>query len=167
MDDVIAMSPIGVIRTPFQRLEGMPIQPAGAAEVAGTVEIRPEYEEGLGGLGGFSHIILLYAFHLARGFCLQVRPFLDDEMRGLFATRAPRRPNPIGLSVVRLVALEGCILHVKGVDMVDGTPLLDVKPFVPGFDAPSVDRLGWLETRLERLDQARADDRFSGTGPPP
>jgi tRNA-Thr(GGU) m(6)t(6)A37 methyltransferase TsaA len=160
MDDMISMSPIGIIRTPFQSIEGMPIQPAGAADVPGTVEIRPEYEEGLDGLAGFSHIILLYAFHLSRGYRLTVKPFLDDEMHGVFATRAPRRPNPIGLSVVRLVQVEGCTLKVRGVDMVDGTPLLDVKPFVPQFDVPQVERIGWLEKNLEGLDQTRADSRF-------
>jgi tRNA-Thr(GGU) m(6)t(6)A37 methyltransferase TsaA len=160
MDDMISMSPIGIIRTPFQSIEGMPIQPAGAADVPGTVEIRPEYEEGLDGLAGFSHIILLYAFHLSRGYRLTVKPFLDDEMHGVFATRAPRRPNPIGLSVVKLVQVEGCTLKVRGVDMVDGTPLLDVKPFVPQFDVPQVERIGWLEKNLEGLDQTRADSRF-------
>jgi len=160
MDETIAMSPIGVIHTPFQSIEGMPIQPAGAADIIGTVEIKPEYEEGLDDLAGFSHIILLYVFHLSRGYHLTVKPFLDDEVHGVFATRAPRRPNPIGLSVVRLVRVEGCTLEVQGVDMVDGTPLLDVKPFVPQFDVPQVVRIGWLEKGLERLEQARADSRF-------
>ncbi len=160
MDDTISMAPIGIIRTPFQSIEGMPIQPAGAADVTGTVELKPEYEAGLDGLEGFSHIILLYTFHLSQGYHLRVKPFLDDEMHGVFATRAPRRPNPIGLSVVRLVQVAGCTLEVQGVDVVDGTPLLDIKPFVPQFDVPSVERIGWLEKNLERLTQARADSRF-------
>lgn len=160
MDDTFSMSPIGIIHTPFQRVEGMPIQPAGAGDVTGTVEIRPEYEEGLDGLDGFSHIILLYAFHLSQGYQLTVKPFLDDETHGVFATRAPRRPNPIGLSVVRLVSVVGCTLNVRGVDMVDGTPVLDIKPFVPQFDVPPVERIGWLEGRVERLNRARADGRF-------
>jgi tRNA-Thr(GGU) m(6)t(6)A37 methyltransferase TsaA len=160
MDDTITLTPIGIIHTPFRSVEGMPIQPAGAADVNGTVEIRPEYEQGLDGLDGFSHIILLYAFHLSQGYSLKVKPFLDEERHGVFATRAPRRPNPIGLSVVRLVRVEGCTLEVQGVDMVDGTPLLDLKPFVPQFDVPQVERIGWLEKNLERLTQARADSRF-------
>jgi tRNA-Thr(GGU) m(6)t(6)A37 methyltransferase TsaA len=160
MDDTIRLTPIGIIHTPYQSIEGMPIQPAGAGDVTGTVEIKPEYEEGLDGLAGFSHIILLYAFHLSQGFRLTVKPFLDDEMHGVFATRAPRRPNPIGLSVVRLVQVAGCTLEVQGVDMVDGTPLLDVKPFVPQFDVPRVERIGWLEKNLEHLNQVRADSRF-------
>jgi tRNA-Thr(GGU) m(6)t(6)A37 methyltransferase TsaA len=161
MGESITLTPIGIIHTPFQSVEGVPIQPAGGSDVTGTVEIKAEYEEGLDGLGGFSHVILLYTFHLSQGYSLTVKPFLDDETHGVFATRAPRRPNPVGLSVVRLVAVAGCTLEIQGVDMVDGTPLLDVKPFVPQFDVPSVERVGWLEKRLERLEQVRADRRFS------
>lgn len=160
MDEVITLSPIGVIHTPFRRTQGMPIQPAGAADVMGTVEIRSQYEKGLDGLEGFSHIVLLYTFHLASGYSLTVRPFLDDESHGVFATRAPRRPNPLGLSVVRLVSVDGCTLAVQGVDMVDGTPVLDIKPFVPQFDAPGKVRIGWLEKNVELIDQARSDSRF-------
>lgn len=138
----------------------MPIQPAGAQGVAGTVEVDPAYEEGLADLEGFSHLCLLYHLHLSEGYALVVKPFLDDTPRGLFATRAPKRPNPIGLSVVRLVRVEGCRLYVENVDVVDGTPLLDLKPYVPAFDAPEEVRLGWLTGRAGRASGLQADDRF-------
>ena len=111
------MKPIGTIHTPFTELAGMPIQPAGAAGVEGTVELLEEYHPGLKDLDGFSHIMLFYIFHHSQGYKLQVVPFLDTEPRGLFATRAPRRPNPIGFSVVELDWIENGILHVRDVDM--------------------------------------------------
>jgi tRNA-Thr(GGU) m(6)t(6)A37 methyltransferase TsaA len=157
---MMTYSPIGTIHSPFKETEGMPIQPTGAQGVSGTVEVEPEYADGLKDLDGFSHIILIYHFHLSQGYSLVVKPFMDDTPRGLFATRAPKRPNPIGLSVVRLVRVEGCTLHVENVDVVDGTPLLDIKPFVPVFDAPQVVRLGWLAENADKSFGMRADDRF-------
>jgi tRNA-Thr(GGU) m(6)t(6)A37 methyltransferase TsaA len=144
---VPAFQPIGLIRSPFTRREQTPIQPYRSGAV-GRVELLPEYEAGLDGLEGFSHIILLYFFHHAEpGYDLTVTPYLDDELHGLFATRYPRRPNPIGLSVVRLVRREGNVLHVDGIDVLDGTPLLDIKPYVPPFDAFPEATMGWLEGR--------------------
>jgi tRNA-Thr(GGU) m(6)t(6)A37 methyltransferase TsaA len=156
----LGISPIGIIRTPFNEIRGMPIQPRGAGGAPGRVEVKPEYCQGLRDVGGFSHLILIYQFHRSEGYSLLVRPFLDDAYRGVFATRAPRRPNPIGLSVVELVRVEGCTLHVRGIDVLDGTPLLDIKPFVPEFDSPSTCRVGWLQGRAERAGDARADLRF-------
>ncbi len=153
-------TPIGTIRSPFSDREGMPIQPAGAAAVKGTVEVLAPYREGLQDLDGFSHIILLYHFHRSSGFELKVVPFLDVNPRGIFATRAPKRPNSIGLSVVRLERVEGRILHVVGVDVLDGTPLLDIKPFVPDFDAQVEVRTGWLEQVSRNVQGKRSDDRF-------
>jgi tRNA-Thr(GGU) m(6)t(6)A37 methyltransferase TsaA len=142
-----AFQPIGLIRSPFTREEQTPIQPY-RSRAAGQVELLPEYELGLQDLEDFSHVILLYFFHHAEpGYDLTVTPFLDDEPKGLFATRYPRRPNPIGLSVVRLVRREGRVLHVDGIDVLDGTPLLDVKPYVPPFDAFPEATVGWLEGR--------------------
>lgn len=154
----IEYRPIGVIHTPHKKIEGMPIQPSRAAGVPGTVEVLTEFADGLADLDGFSHIILLYHFHRSRGHQLSVIPFLDDRARGLFATRAPRRPNPIGLSVVRLVGVEGNRLSVEDVDMLDGTPLLDIKPYVPEFDERSEISVGWLEAARER--KRLSDDRF-------
>ncbi len=155
------LKPIGIIRSPFTKLSGMPIQPAGAAGVKGAVEVFKEYRAGLRDLDGFSHIILLYRFHRSRGFRLQVVPFLDSKPRGLFATRAPRRPNPIGLSVVRLDKIEDGVLRIRNVDILDGTPLLDIKPFVPEFDAPGKVRAGWLEKAGKTVSKRRSDDRFN------
>jgi tRNA-Thr(GGU) m(6)t(6)A37 methyltransferase TsaA len=142
-----ALQPIGLIRSPFTRNDQTPIQPYRSQE-EGQVEVLPEYEAGLEDLEGFSHIFLLYRFHKSEpGYDLKVTPFLDDKPKGLFATRYPRRPNPIGLSVVRLLRREGRTLHVDGIDVLDGTPLLDIKPYVPRFDAFPEATSGWLKGR--------------------
>ena len=156
----IEYHPIGIVHSPFSTLENMPIQPAGAAGVTGSVELYPEYIDGLQDLGGFSHVVLLYHFHQATGFSLVVTPFLDDKRHGVFATRAPRRPNPIGLSVVRLVKIEGNLLAIENVDILDGTPLLDIKPYVPQFDQFPVDKIGWLEDVQSQVSRRRSDRRF-------
>ena len=152
--------PIGVIHSPFTQPKGTPIQPTAARGVEGAVEVFPQYAGGLKDIEGFSHIILLYHLHLARGVSLEVKPFMDDRLRGVFATRAPARPNPIGLSVVRLMGVEGNRLHIGDVDIVDGTPLLDIKPYVPKFDIREVTRIGWLEDNVRKLPKARDDGRF-------
>jgi len=162
----ICYQPIGVIHTPYTTLEGMPIQPVGARGVRGRVEIFPEFAPGLRDLAGFSHITLLYHLHRSAGFELIVRPFLDTEPRGLFATRAPRRPNPIGLSTVRLLAVHEQFLEVEGVDMLDGTPLLDLKPYLPEFEPAEEIRRGWLEDAAWKAQSARYDRRFSPGEPP-
>jgi tRNA-Thr(GGU) m(6)t(6)A37 methyltransferase TsaA len=151
---------IGIIHSPFTELDGMPIQPAGAKGIKGTVEVFPEYEDGLKDLGGFSHIILLYHFHMSKGYKLRVIPFLDSELRGVFATRAPKRPNPIGLSVVKLENIQGRILHMENVDIVDDTPLLDIKPYVPEFDEQALVSTGWLEGTRKTVSQRKSDKRF-------
>ena len=156
----IVYQPIGTIHSPFQTIQGMPIQPAGAKGIAGTVEINPEYVDGLQDLEGFSHIILIYHFHLARGYLLKVKPFMDENLRGVFATRAPKRPNPIGISVVKLVRVEGTILHIEDIDIVDGTPLLDIKPYIPEFDVHGAERIGWLSKKVDKVHEVKADERF-------
>lgn len=158
--DAIEFTPIGVIHSPHREPEGMPIQPTGAVGVAGRVEVFEPFREGLQDLDGFSHIILLYHFHGSRGYSLRVVPFMDSVARGLFATRAPRRPNAIGLSIVALERVEGGMLHIRNVDVLDGTPLLDIKPYVPAFDAPEEVRSGWLEAAAETVGRKRSDDRF-------
>ena len=157
---MIEFEPIGVIHTPFTKPESMPIQPAGAAGVHGKVEVFEEYLPGLKDLDGFSHIILLYHFHRSQGFNLQVVPFLDTRLRGLFATRAPKRPNPIGLSVVQLDRISSGVLYIQNVDMLDGTPLLDIKPYVPDFDSQQGVRTGWLEEVRKAVRSKQADKRF-------
>ena len=140
------LRPIGFIHTPFKHKRDVPIQSSRSGE-SGRVEVFPEFQEGLQDLEGFSHIFLLYIFHKSSGYTLRVRPFLDTAERGLFSTRYPARPNPIGLSVVRLRELRGNLLYVDGIDVLDGTPLLDIKPYVPEFDVHTATRTGWHETR--------------------
>jgi tRNA (adenine37-N6)-methyltransferase len=140
------MKPIGIIHSPFHDKSQTPIQPT-RSHASGQVEVFSEYAPGLQDLEGFSHIYLLYAFHRSEGYSLKIQPFLDDNLRGLFATRYPCRPNPIGLSVVRLVTRRDNILDIEGVDVLDGTPLLDIKPYVPDFDMAQDVKTGWYSRR--------------------
>lgn len=153
--------PIGVIHSPLTSREGAPIQGGLAPEVQGRVEIFPEYEDGLLDLEDFSHIILLYHFHLSKGYKLKAMPFIENVEHGVFAIRAPRRPNPIGMSVVRLEKRDGRFLHVAELDILDQTPLLDIKPYVPAFDHRSEARCGWLEKHLASGKvRTHSDSRF-------
>ncbi|RKY30202.1 MAG: tRNA (N6-threonylcarbamoyladenosine(37)-N6)-methyltransferase TrmO [Candidatus Omnitrophota bacterium] len=158
----IKYKPIGIIRTPFKQPKGTPIQPKAGKDVEGKIEIFNQYESGLKDLEGFSHIILIYHFHLVKEPKLVVKPYMDDETHGIFATRAPARPNPIGISVVRLIKIEKNILYIKDVDIVDGTPLLDIKPYVGEFDIREIERYGWLEKNVHKLESSRDDGRFVG-----
>jgi len=156
----VTYRPIGVLHTPFTDVDGMPIQPAAAAGVRGTIGLDPGFAAGLLDLDGFSHLILLYHLHQVRAPRLTVTPFLDNRPHGIFATRSPARPNPIGLSTVRLVHVLGSTIEIEDVDMLDGTPLLDIKPYIPAFDDRAGARVGWFIGRLDRLADARADGRF-------
>jgi tRNA-Thr(GGU) m(6)t(6)A37 methyltransferase TsaA len=159
----ILYHPIGIIHTPFTDLREMPIQPSGATAEPGTAEVFPEFADGLKDLDSFSHVILIYHLHAVRRMDLSVTPFLGDAPHGIFATRAPTRPNPIGFSVVRLDAIDGHILRLGNVDILDATPLLDIKPYVPDFDWPGDDvRLGWLGTASRDVRSTRSDERFIG-----
>jgi tRNA-Thr(GGU) m(6)t(6)A37 methyltransferase TsaA len=157
------LSVIGIIRTSFKQAEGTPIQPVYSQGSEGTVEILPEYSAGLSGLEGVERIWLLYWFHACSDTRLRVVPFLDDQERGVFATRAPCRPNRIGLSCVRLKEITGDLLKVVDVDILDQTPLLDIKPYIPDFDAFPKSRCGWFERRAHR--KATADDRYRSNEP--
>jgi tRNA (adenine37-N6)-methyltransferase len=141
----ITCKPIGVIHSGHTVAEKTPIQPVYAPSCAGTVEVYPEYAEGLNDLEGFSHIYLLYHLDRAGRVRLKVKPFLQDVERGVFATRAPCRPNSIGMSIVRLVRREKNILHIEGVDILNDTPLLDIKPYATRFDCIQTDRNGWQD----------------------
>jgi tRNA (adenine37-N6)-methyltransferase len=152
--------PIGTIHTPFVQLDQMPIQPGGAKGTKGTIEIFTEFVPALEDLDGFSHIYLLYHFHRAEDWEPLVTPFLDRVQHGLFSTRAPRRPNPIGLSIVQLLNITGGEIKIENVDMLDGTPLLDIKPYVPDFDQVVVTSLGWLQDASSDVTTARSDNRF-------
>lgn len=157
----IIIHPIGVIRTPHIDIKNMPIQPIAANGIKGYIELLPEYEPGLKDLEGFSHITLIYHFHKIEGFELEVIPFMDTEKRGIFSCKAPKRPNAIGLSTVKLQSIEGNILHIEQVDMLDGTPLIDIKPFYPKYDNRENVSIGWLEKNKDiPVEKMRADERF-------
>jgi tRNA-Thr(GGU) m(6)t(6)A37 methyltransferase TsaA len=158
----IDFQPIGIIHSPFHDLREMPIQPSGETGASGMIEIYSEYAAGLQDLDGFSHIILLYYFHGAGPIRMTVTPFLDSHPHGVFATRAPVRPNPIGLSVVPLLKIEGNTLYVDHLDILDGTPLLDIKPYVPEFDEQQNIRTGWFEQTKGKAKRTKSDDRFIG-----
>ncbi|MCD6513002.1 MAG: tRNA (N6-threonylcarbamoyladenosine(37)-N6)-methyltransferase TrmO [Thermoplasmata archaeon] len=158
---MIEYEPIGIIHSPFKSVNGTPIQPKGAMGIKGSVEVYEEYVEGLEGIEDFSHIILIYHFHLSKKHDLKVVPYMNDKPIGVFATRAPSHPNPIGISTVKLVERDRNILYVENVDIIDGTPLLDIKPYVPAFDAyMEKTRIGWLENNIHKLKKARDDGRF-------
>ena len=156
----IIYQPIGLIHTPFNIPENMPIQNTGANGIKGTIEIFQEYAEGLKDIEGFSHLILLYHLHQVNHYSLQVIPFLDTIEHGIFATRSPIRPNPIGMTVIKLLELKGCMLTIEGVDMLDQTPLLDIKPYLPKVDSLYDARIGWFEGKTENFESYKSDNRF-------
>ena len=147
MEKEIKLKAIGIIHTPFKNKKETPIQPFKSKAV-GKIEVFRKYQQGLKDIEGFSHLILIYEFHRSKGCKLLVKPFLDSELRGLFATRYPERPNQIGITVVKLLGRENNILTVKGIDILDKTPLLDIKPYVPEFAVKTKVRVGWLKGKL-------------------
>jgi len=162
MSAQLTMETIGVIHTPFRDAAGTPIQPSRAQGARGTVHVDARFQEGLKDLEGVERIWRVYWFHRAPSARLVVKPFLDVREHGVFATRAPARPSPIGISVVRLVGIRDGILEVEGVDMINGTPLLDIKPYVPEFDSYPNSKAGWFDQTDS--DQRLADDRFQPAG---
>jgi tRNA-Thr(GGU) m(6)t(6)A37 methyltransferase TsaA len=161
MHEAISFKPVGIIRTPFKSKAGMPIQPTGVKAAPGEIHIYPEFAAGIRDLEGFSHIILLYYFHKVKTAKLTVIPFLDTSPRGVFATRAPARPNPIGLSIVEIDRVVENVIHIKKIDVLNETPLLDIKPFVPAVDTPnSPVRTGWLEKAAKNFPRKKSDNRF-------
>lgn len=161
MEERIVYRPIGIVHSPYQTPEAMPIQPAGAKGTEGRVVVYREFADGLRDIEGFSHLILIYHFHRVKESRLEVTPFMDSKSHGVFATRAPARPNPIGLSVVRLAGRADNALQIVNVDILDGTPLLDIKPYVPEFDVFTVESTGWLEYCRKAVEDHRSDDRFT------
>ena len=143
----MTIKPIGIIHTPFKYKKDTPIQPYKSKTI-GKVKVFKKYQAGLEDIEGFSHLILLYRFHKSRGYQLKIKPFLDNKLKGLFATRYPRRPNQIGLTIVKLLKRNGRILLVSGIDVIDGTPLLDIKPYVPNFSRKEKVRIGWLKGKI-------------------
>lgn len=161
-DGMIVYQPIGVIHSDHVAAENTPIQPVFARGCKGKVELFPEFAEGLSDLDGFSHVYLIYHLHRAKPGKLKVKPFLQDIERGVFATRSPHRPNPIGLSIVELLGREGNTLHLDCVDILDSTPLLDIKPYTARFDRIDATRSGWQDGIDE--DMARQRGRRNCTG---
>lgn len=157
---ILNYEPIGIIHSPFHTVEDMPIQPTSQASKPGVVEIYSQYAEALKDLDGFSHIYLIYHFHRVASSKLIITPFLDTQPRGLFATRAPCRPNPIGLSLVQLSHIEGNRLHVVRLDILDQTPLLDIKPYIPEFEPRQNFRVGWVSQAKEQVRNRKSDQRF-------
>ena len=160
---MIQYAPIGVVHSPFREPAGTPIQSSAAAAVGveARVEVFPCFREGLRDLEGFSHLILLYHMHRIQPAGLLVRPFLGNESHGVFATRSPGRPNPIGFSVVRLLSVEDGAISITDVDILDQTPVLDIKPYVGEFDIRPVERIGWFADNLYKLDKTKDDGRFT------
>lgn len=159
----ILLNPIGTIKTPFFKLENMPTQPYGAKDTLAKVIVNEDYQEGLKDLDGFSHIYLIYYFHKIKEHKLSVVPFNDkmNMQRGVFSTRTPVRPNKIGLSKVRIESVEGNVITVRGIDILDGTPLLDIKPYIENFDVVYGDvSSGWMTSSKEDIEQKKSDNRF-------
>lgn len=161
----LSFQSIGRIRSPHRTPTGTPIQPACADEVEGVVVVDERFEPALADIEGFEHIWLLYVFDRAGAFKSRVVPYRDTREHGLFATRAPSRPNPIGLSVVRLLGRDGNVLRVRGIDLLDGTPLLDIKPYVPEYDSHALSKAGWLDSCGDT--RKSADGRFHEPGREP
>jgi len=158
----VTYRPIGVIRSEHVAMEKTPIQPAYARGCKGRVEVLPEFAEGLRDMDGFSHIYLIYHLHRAGPPQLVVKPFVQDAERGVFATRAPCRPNALGLSIVELVRREGNVLHIDYVDILDGTPLLDIKPYIARFDCMETTRNGWQDEVDEETARRRGRRDYKG-----
>ncbi len=159
----INLKQIATIRSPFCNLEKMPVQPRGAKNTYATIEFKKEFQEGLKDLDGFSHLYLIYYFHKVKEHKLIVIPFNDNTNtpRGVFSTRTPMHPNSIGLSVVELVSVEDNIVTIKGVDILDGTPLLDIKPYIENFDKiEGKTKSGWMKSSSNDIEVKRSDDRF-------
>ena len=154
------IKPIGTIHSPYHSIADMPVQPKGASRVEGYVIIYEQYIDGLQDIEGFSHIYLLYSFHEATRTELLVTPFMDKQTRGVFATRSPLRPNHIGISIVKLKRVKENKAIVEGIDILDGTPLLDIKPYIEKFDAVKESTSGWLQASDEEIKRKRSDSRF-------
>lgn len=156
----IVFKPVGVIHSPYKTVENMPIQPSSARDVTGEIEIYPEFAAGLSDIEDFSHLYVIFHLDRVKNHKLKVIPFLDTVERGIFATRSPARPNPIGLSIVELTGVRGNILSIRGVDMIDGSPVLDIKPYVPDFEHCENVRKGWFEGKTEKACEIKSDCRF-------
>jgi tRNA (adenine37-N6)-methyltransferase len=157
----VTYKPIGIVHSPFKEPHNVPIQAAAAKGVKGSIELAREYVEGLKDLEGFSHVILLCHFHRSKPYSLLVKPYMDEQFHGVFATRAPSRPNPIGLSIVHLTKIKDNIMYIEDVDIIEGTPILDIKPYVPRFDQRENTKIGWLNSKISKMTSTSDDGRFT------
>ncbi len=158
---MITFEPIGTIYTPFKTIENMPIQAAAAKGICGRIVVNEKFEAGLKDIEGFSYLYLIYKFHKCAGYLLEVKPFLDDKTHGIFATRSPKRPSLIGISIVKLAGVNGCELMIENVDILDETPLLDIKPYIPEFDVMGGEiKTGWYQNKPKKLNETKSDERF-------
>jgi len=157
---MIKIEQIGTIYSPFNSLENMPIQPKGAKEIEGYIIVDEKYEAGLKDLDGFSHIYLIFYLHQMKQAELLVTPFMDTIKRGVFSTRSPRHPNKLGLSVVELVSVIKNKITIKGVDILNKTPLIDIKPYIHNFDSVDKSKSGWMQKTEKEVIQKRSDNRF-------
>jgi tRNA (adenine37-N6)-methyltransferase len=160
MPELISYRPIGVVHSPFLTPEGTPVQSAASKGTEAFIEIFPEFTEGLKDLEGFSHIYVLFHMHLVNKHALMVIPFLDNKPHGVFATRSPGRPNPIGISVVNLIKVKDNCVFLKNIDILDGSPVIDIKPYNPQFDVFETTKNGWFENRAYNLETKKDDGRF-------
>jgi len=154
------LEPIGLIHTPYTQLKQMPIQAKGAADTNATLEIDALYQEGLKDLEGFSHIYIFYHFHKATRIELEVTPFMDTKKRGVFATRSPLRPSHMGMSITQIISVCDNIVTIQGIDVLDGTPLIDIKPYIPQFDSVSRVKTGWMDKDESKVIDQTSDGRF-------
>jgi tRNA-Thr(GGU) m(6)t(6)A37 methyltransferase TsaA len=157
--EVVTYRPIGIIHSPFKEATGVPRQSAGAADINGTIEVFDDFSEGLKDLNGFSHIVVIFHLHMAKRASLKAYPPWDGKEHGVFATRSPYRPNPIGVSVVQLECVDKNILHISGIDMADDSPVLDIKPYVPELNPTKSVRIGWLSGKVEGMNKSKSGDR--------
>ena len=157
--ETIQYQPIGIIHSPFKENIGVPRQAVGAPDIKGTIEVFDEFADGLTDLDGFSHIVVIFHLHMVKNSSLKAHPPWYGKEHGVFATRSPYRPNPIGVSVIKLEHIDKNILHISGVDMADGSPVLDIKPHVPDLNPTKDIRIGWLTDKVEGMNKSKSGDR--------
>ena len=156
---VIRYNSIGIIHSPFKENVGIPRQSVGASDINGSIEVFDDYSTGLQDLDGFSHIVVIFHLHRVKRASLKAYPPWDDREHGVFATRSPYRPNPIGVSIVKLETIEQNIVHISGIDMADGSPVLDIKPYVPDLNPSEGIKIGWLADKVEGMNKSKSGDR--------
>jgi len=160
-NDEFVIKPIGIVHSPFTSVDGMPIQSAAAMEEKARVEVFEEFAAGLRDIESFEYLVLITRFHVGNSENLNVIPFMDVKTHGVFSTRSPARPNRLGMTIVKLEKVSGRFLEILGNDMLDQTPVIDIKPYVPALDSKETEKIGWYKDRLFTLPTARSDSRMA------